>query len=1184
MRISAFLCAISALILSLGPADAAAATRTVCASGCQYTDLQPAIDAAVFGDTILLRAGETFVGHYRLRVKSGTGWITIRSDASASLLPPAGVRLIPDGRSGANTSRAVLPRILGKGGALKTTPLLRTDPGAHGYRIQYIEFDGAANLGYETLMMFGDDTTAAVPYDLILDHVYMHGDPYRGQKRGITMNSAKTTIVDSFISDIKAVNADSQAIAIYNGPGPFTITNNHLEGAGENVLFGGADPAVTGLVPADAVFRGNLITKPLAWRNAILATPTGAKASAGSGGSLSSATHYFRVVAVMSTGTATVVSLPSTGVSAATSSSGKVTVSWSSVRGADRYRVYRGTTAGAETVYTETTATSLAYTGVGERAGTPPKSATKWVIKNLFEVKIGERITVDGNIFENIWPSGQFGYAIVLTPRNSGGDATWARVKDVVFTNNLVRNAAGVINIAAYDDTAPSGRTTNVTLRNNMFLGIDAAQWGGSAKVYLLQNGPTNVVIDHNTLIHTNTSIVYAAGPAASGFKYTQNVSRHGKYGIMGASSSVGLATIAKYFPTSTITCNVFAGGSASLYPTPNSFPTEAQFTASFVDYAGANYQLRPDGVIGALRCNSAVPGVNYATYIAAQRAATTGGTAAAEEDPPSPVPDPSPTTNVAPTAVAAGPYAATPATDLVVDGSGSRDADGTIAEYRWTWGDQALVRAADLSSSAIHGSEWTRVADATAAGGTAISNPDRGASKRSAAQAAPASYVEFRVPVAAGTPYYLWVRTRAASDSFSNDSLYVQFSGATDGSGAAVARIGSTDALAVVLEEGSEAGVSGWGWNDGDYGGLAAPLFFTSSGSQTIRIQQREDGILWDQIVLTSAANATTRPGAARDDRTLLSASYGTSAGVAPAHRYARAGVYPVTLSVTDNDGATASASTTATIGTASALAADGRGPYSGTQGAAVTVSGTATGVPSGTSAAYSWTFGDDIVLRASEFSVVGGSWSRVSDTSAAGGVAVSNPDRGASKPAAAAASPSSYVEATFRAAAGVPYRVWVRMRAASDSWSNDSVFVQFSGTTTSSGAAAWRIGTSNALPVILEERGGAGVSGWGWADTAYEAASQPVYFNQDGEQRIRIQQREDGVIIDQIVISANEYFDAAPGTLTADRTILPTVPADAQGATVSHIYPRAGVYPIVLKVTAGSATAEDRTTATIK
>ena len=37
-------------------------------------------------------------------------------------------------------------------------------------------------------------------------------------------------------SDIKAVGQDSQAIAGWNGPGPFIIDNNYLEGAGENIL------------------------------------------------------------------------------------------------------------------------------------------------------------------------------------------------------------------------------------------------------------------------------------------------------------------------------------------------------------------------------------------------------------------------------------------------------------------------------------------------------------------------------------------------------------------------------------------------------------------------------------------------------------------------------------------------------------------------------------------------------------------------------------------------------------------------------------------------------------------------------------------------------------------------------------------------------------------------------------
>jgi hypothetical protein len=104
-----------------------------------------------------------------------------------------------------------------------------------------------------------------VPHDLIIDRCYIHGDPTNGQKRGIALNSASTTITGSYISDIKSWREDAQAIAGWNGPGPFTITNNYLEGSGENVMFGGADPAIANLVPSDITIQGNYISKPTAW-------------------------------------------------------------------------------------------------------------------------------------------------------------------------------------------------------------------------------------------------------------------------------------------------------------------------------------------------------------------------------------------------------------------------------------------------------------------------------------------------------------------------------------------------------------------------------------------------------------------------------------------------------------------------------------------------------------------------------------------------------------------------------------------------------------------------------------------------------------------------------------------------------------------------------------------------------
>ncbi|MGE3706749.1 MAG: hypothetical protein AB7I13_15875, partial [Vicinamibacterales bacterium] len=92
-------------------------------------------------------------------------------------------------------------------------------------------------------------------------------DADAGQRRCIALNSGSTTITGSHVSDCKARHAEAQAIAGWNGPGPFVIRNNYLEGAGENVMFGGADPHIPGLVPSDITIAGNRIEKPLAWRD-----------------------------------------------------------------------------------------------------------------------------------------------------------------------------------------------------------------------------------------------------------------------------------------------------------------------------------------------------------------------------------------------------------------------------------------------------------------------------------------------------------------------------------------------------------------------------------------------------------------------------------------------------------------------------------------------------------------------------------------------------------------------------------------------------------------------------------------------------------------------------------------------------------------------------------------------------
>jgi hypothetical protein len=182
------------------------------------------------------------------------------------------------------------------------------------------------------------------------------------------------------------------------------------------------------------------------------------------------------------------------------------------------------------------------------------------------------------------------------------------------------------------------------------------------------------------------------------------------------------------------------------------------------------------------------------------------------------------------------------------------------------------------------------------------------------------------------------------------------------------------------------------------------------------------------------------------------------------------------------------------------------------------------------------------EIVMLASSATTISGAWRVLADATAAHGVAVGNPDAGAPKQSTALASPVDYVEFTFTPEAGRPYRLWVRGRAERDYWGNDSVFVQFSNAVDASGAPAMRIGSTSSATVNIEDASSAGLSGWGWQDNGYGTGvlGPTITFDLTGPQTIRIQTREDGLQIDQVVLSAGKYLTAAPGALKNDGTVL--------------------------------------------
>ena len=186
------------------------------------------------------------------------------------------------------------------------------------------------------------------------------------------------------------------------------------------------------------------------------------------------------------------------------------------------------------------------------------------------------------------------------------------------------------------------------------------------------------------------------------------------------------------------------------------------------------------------------------------------------------------------------------------------------------------------------------------------------------------------------------------------------------------------------------------------------------------------------------------------------------------------------------------------------------------------------------------------DVVLYASDMSTARGNWSQAASSSGANQMKMESVDWGwtASTPLA---SPNDYFEGTFTAQANTTYHVWLRLRGTNDSKYNESVWVQFNDAVNSNGSPVYRSGSTEALLVNLENCSGCGVSGWGWQDKGYWTGQSPlVRFTTTGSHTIRIQIREDGVQVDQVVLSPSAYLASAPGASVNDNTIVSkTAPA---------------------------------------
>lgn len=574
-------------------------------------DLQAALDAARPGDELRLAPDATFSGNFVLPVTTGTTPITVRTDLPDDGLPGARQRVTP--QTAARFAKIASPN---------SDAAIRTAPGAHHWRLMYLEFPSTRE-GYGDIIQLGDGSNAqtslaSVPFELVLDHLYIHGDPVQGQKRGIALNARIVTIRNCYISDIKAVGVDAQAIAGWNGPGTFAIENNYLEATGEVLLLGGSDPAIQNLVTEDVSVRNNYFTRPISWRDPIVSTPADVRAVATEGGSLTAGVYAYKVVARRAAGQGNVGNSAPSAEATAVASSGAISVSWSPVTDATEYWVYVRNPAGVTQYWIATGTTFVHNSTTGGKNGTPPAAATMWSVKNLFELKNARRVRVDSNLFENNWLAAQPGYAVLFTPRNQNGKCTWCVVESVEFTHNIVRHVSGGFNITGYDSEAVSAQSNTLTIQDNLLYDITTSL-GGSGWAFLMGEGVRDVTIDHNTVDFDGTTLLYAYGGTSAsprvmtGVKFTGNAARHGQYGINGDGASTGTLTFQMYFPDVVFTGNWLSGGARSRYPAGNRFdePFDPKLTPGSppnADGSGANIprllpllQSIPAGVMTAV-------------------------------------------------------------------------------------------------------------------------------------------------------------------------------------------------------------------------------------------------------------------------------------------------------------------------------------------------------------------------------------------------------------------------------------------------------------------------------------------------------------------------------------------------------------------------------------------------------
>jgi hypothetical protein len=458
-------------------------------------NLQAALDAAQFGDTIILEAGGVYKAPkerpFILPAKKGgtdteADYITIRTSAVDSL--PVG-RVSPADK--ANMAKIVAT---GPHGALTGAQ------GSKWWKIVGIEFvnqsDGSeAQFCYTMITFSGPQAGTLDPSNygshITIDRCYIHPQEdgttnyHRTAAHAIVWNAGSVRITNNWISGWTGVYAHDPSqvidtIAIDNSAagGPFNVDNNYLSAQFNTVFLGGGENGSPNVATISAGATSTSATLSQV-SNLRVGDKIALEVGAAGGDQYACGTVE------------TIVGNTVTYTKLVRNEGGEQYVDSSRAPLAGGKAKWRGFTI-HDFTFTRNTVE------IDANAARWIQEQTKSRPKAYIEIKLLEKGLFEGNTFQG-WPTG-----ILMTLRNQNGFSPWSNVKDVIIRNNLFKEFSALLICQLFSGDRLSETGSNIELVNNLAFGPIRNSIHGMFPVALYTSFGQGVplTVRHNTIIN----------------------------------------------------------------------------------------------------------------------------------------------------------------------------------------------------------------------------------------------------------------------------------------------------------------------------------------------------------------------------------------------------------------------------------------------------------------------------------------------------------------------------------------------------------------------------------------------------------------------------------------------------------------------------------------------------------